>query len=56
MYLFVSDKEFVFVVPMKSKPELSDALKLFAKEIGVLTGVPLNQKLFYTKSKILHLL
>ena len=34
MQLFVSDKGFVFVVPMKSKSEFVSALKLFAKEIG----------------------
>ena len=37
MQLFVSDKGFVFVVPMKSKAEFPDAIKLFAKEIGVPT-------------------
>ena len=35
MQLFVSDKGFVFVVPMKSESEFPLALKLFAKEIGV---------------------
>ena len=37
MQLFVSDKGFVFVVPIKSKAEFPDALKLFAKGIGVPT-------------------
>ena len=37
MQLFVSDKGFVFVVPMKSKAEFPDALKLFAKEIDLPT-------------------
>ena len=32
--LFVSDKGFVYVVPMKSKSEVPAALKMFAKEIG----------------------
>jgi len=32
--LFVSDKGFVFVIPMKSKSEVPAALKMFAKEIG----------------------
>ena len=32
--IFVSDKAFVFVVPMKKKSEVPLALKLFAKEIG----------------------
>ena len=35
MQIFVSDKGFVFVVPMKSKGEFVNALKLFAKEVGV---------------------
>ena len=35
MQLFVSDKGFVYVVPMKSKSEFPFALKQFAKEIGV---------------------
>ena len=32
--LFVMDKGFVYVVPMKSKLEVLQAVKLFAKEIG----------------------
>ena len=32
--LFVSDKGFVFVAPMKSKSEVPSALKIFAREIG----------------------
>ena len=35
MQIFVSDKGFVYVVPMKSKSEFPDALKMFAKELGV---------------------
>ena len=35
MQLFVSDKGFVAVYPMKSKGEFVDALKLFCKEIGI---------------------
>jgi hypothetical protein len=35
MQLFVSDKGFVYVVPMKSKSDFPFALKQFAKEIGV---------------------
>jgi hypothetical protein len=34
MQLFVSDKSFLYVVPMKSKSEVPAALKLFAKEVG----------------------
>ena len=37
MQLCVSDKGFVLVVQLKSKAEFPDALKLFAKEIGVPT-------------------
>ena len=37
MQLFVSEKGFVFIVPMKSWSKFSNDLKLFAKEIGVLT-------------------
>ena len=32
--LFVSDKGFVYVVPMKSKSEVPQAVKQFAKEVG----------------------
>jgi hypothetical protein len=32
--LFVTDKGFVYVVPMKSKTEVLQAVKQFAKEIG----------------------
>jgi hypothetical protein len=35
MQIFVSDKGFVYVVPMTSKSEFLEALKMFAKEIGV---------------------
>ena len=35
MQIFVSDKGYVFVVPMKSVKEFPKALKLFAKEVGV---------------------
>ena len=34
MQLFVTDKGFVYVVPMKSKGDVPAALKMFAKEIG----------------------
>ena len=34
MQLFVTDKGFVYVVPMKSKGQVSQAMKMFAKEIG----------------------
>ena len=35
MQIFVSDKGYVFVVPMKSESEFPKALKMFAKEVGV---------------------
>ena len=37
MQLFVSDTGFIYVYPMKSKSEIPDAVKAFAKEIGVPT-------------------
>ena len=35
MQLFVSDKGFIFVVPMKSESKFLLALKLFAKEVSM---------------------
>ena len=32
--LFVTDKKFVYIVPMSKKSEVLQALKQFAKEIG----------------------
>jgi hypothetical protein len=34
MQLFVTDKGFVYVVPMSSKSQVNKAVKLFAKDIG----------------------
>ena len=34
MQLFVTDKGYIFPVPMKSKSEVPHAVKLFAKEVG----------------------
>ena len=34
MQLFVTDKGFIFVIPMKSKREVPQALKVFAKMVG----------------------
>jgi hypothetical protein len=34
MQLFVTDKGFVYVVPMTARSDVSKAIKLFAKEIG----------------------
>ena len=42
MQFFVSDKDFVFVVPMKSKGGFPSALKVFAKDIGVSTTLILD--------------
>ena len=42
MQLFVSDKGFVYVVPMKSKADFPDALKQFSREIGVPTALILD--------------
>ena len=39
MQLFVSDTEFMYVVPMKSKTELVQEVKQFAKENGVPTAL-----------------
>ena len=42
MQLFVSDTGFMYVVPMKSKTEIVQAVKQFAKEIGVPTALILD--------------
>ena len=42
MQLFVSDTGFIYVYPMKSKSEIPDAVKAFAKEIGVPTCLILD--------------
>ena len=39
MQLFVTDKGFVYVVPLPSKSDVPKALKLFAKEIGAPTAI-----------------
>jgi hypothetical protein len=39
MQLFVTDKGFVYVVPMPSKSDVPKALKLFAKEIGAPSAI-----------------
>ena len=36
--LFVTDKGFLYVVPMRRKSEVLQAIKQFAKEIGVPTS------------------
>ena len=37
--LFVMDKEFLYVVPMRRKPEVLQVIKQFAKEIGAPTSI-----------------
>ena len=57
MQLFVSDKGFLFVVPMKYKSKFSDALNLFAKEIGVSTQLiidPLGEQLSNKSKEVSH--
>ena len=39
LHLFVSDKRFVFLVPMTSTKEFPDAIRMFAKEVGVPVGL-----------------
>ena len=52
MQLFVSDKGYVFVGPMKSKEEFPSAQKLFAKEIGVPTAAILDPSREHTFRKV----
>ena len=42
MRLFVSDTGFMYVYPMKVKTEIIDAVKAFAKEVGVPTALILD--------------
>ena len=42
MQLFVSDTGFIYVYPMKAKTEIINAVKNFAKAIGVPTALILN--------------
>lgn len=52
MQLFVSDKGFVYVVPMKSKADFLDALKMFAKELGVPESLIVDPSGEQTSSKV----
>ena len=57
MQLFVSDKGFVYIVPMKSREDLHLALKMFAKDIGVplyLILDPSGEKTSAKVTKICH--
>jgi hypothetical protein len=40
--LFVTDKGFVYVVPMRSKCEVIQAMKQFAKEVGAPDAIVAN--------------
>jgi len=42
MQLFVSDTGFMFVYPMTTKTEIVNAVKVFAKDIGVPTALILD--------------
>ena len=42
MQLFVSDTGFMYVYPMKVKTEIINAIKAFAKAIGVPTAIILD--------------
>ena len=52
MQLFVSDKGFVYIVPMKSRGEFHLALKMFAKEIGVPLSLILDPSGEQTSAKV----
>ena len=52
MQMYISDKGFVFVVPMKSKGEFIHSLKLFAKEIGVLEALVVDPSGEQTSTKV----
>ena len=52
MQLFVSEKGFVFIVPMKSRGEFHLDLKMFAKEIGVPLSLILDPSGDQTSTKV----
>ena len=52
MQLFVYDKGFVYIVPMKSRGELHLALKMFAKEVGVPLSLILDSSGEQTSAKV----
>ena len=52
--IFVSDKGFVAIYPMKSKGDFLDALKLFCKEIGVPDRLVVDPSGEQTSKKVKH--
>ena len=54
MQIFVSDKGFVAVYPMKSKSQFKDVLHLFCKEIGVPDKLVLDPSGEQTSRKVKH--
>ena len=52
--LFVSDKGFVAIYPMKNKGEFYDALHMFCKEIGVPTSLVVDPSGEQTSRKVKH--
>ena len=42
MHLFVTNKGFVHIIPMKSKAEVPMAMKIFAKDIGTPDAIICN--------------
>ena len=52
MQMYVSDKGFVFVAPMKSKSEFIDSLRMFAKEVGVPYALVVDPAGEQTSSKV----
>ena len=56
MQLFVSDKGFVYVVPMKMESEIPQALKMFAKEVGVPTHLVADPARAQKSAKVVEFL
>ena len=52
MQLFVSDKGFVYIVPMKSRGDFHLALNMFAKNIGVTLSIILDPSGEQTSAKL----
>ena len=57
MHIFVSDKVFVYIMPMKSRGEFHLALKMFAKNIGVPLSLildPSGEQTSFKVTKMCH--
>ena len=54
--LFVTDKGFIYVVPMKSKSEVYNAIKQFAKEIGAPDSIICDASKEQTSQQVKHFL